>query len=214
MSTTPNPNARYGVGGYGVGRYGSAPISNLPIGYYTSIITSEYQLSPNFIAWLTAALRKLDDISQCLAGFVAAFDLDSAIGPQLDTLGLIVGQGRTVGFQPSNGVSPILDDTTYRILLKARIAQNSWNGQIGSLQAIWQNLFPGGRIAIQDNQNMTATVILSGSFTSIISDLITNGYIVPRPQAVEYTFVRGTAPYLGYDENNGYVAGWDTGHYI
>jgi hypothetical protein len=59
---------------------------------------------------------------------------------------------------------------------------------------------------------MTATVIVSGSFTSIILDLITNGYIVPRPEGVLYNYVISTLPIFGADLNNAYVAGADLGH--
>jgi len=207
-----NPDWRYGYGAYGLGRYGSEPIVSLPIGYYTKLITSQYQLSTNFMSWLLAGLRKLDDVTECLATFESAFNIVNAKGVQLDILGQIIGTPRTVGFQPSNGVSPILDDATYRILLQARIAQNQWDGRIGSLQGIWQTLFPGGRIIIEDAQNMTATIILSGSFSSIIQDLITNGYIVPRPEGVLYNFSFAQLPIFGTDLNNAFIAGVDTGH--
>lgn len=203
----------FGFGGYGLGPYGNQPIVSLPTGYYLSLLTSQYQSSPNLRAWLQATLGILDDMSRCLESFITSFDLDYAVGAQLDTLGVIIGQSRTVGFQPSNGVSPILDDTTYRLLLKACIAQNQWTGTIDSLQSIWQQLFPGGRIIIADAQNMTATIIVTGSFTSILIDLITNGYIVPRPEGVLYQFDFGTLPAFGFDLNNAYVAGFDLGHW-
>lgn len=115
---------------------------------------------------------------------------------------------------PNIPVSPILDDSTYRTVLTARIFYNHWNGQIDSLQGLWAQLFPGGSIAIQDNQDMTATIILGGLFTSIITDLIENGYVVPKPQGVRYTFVFPQLPMLGYDRNDGTIAGWDQGHYL
>lgn len=179
-------------------------------------MTSEYSPgpSPQFNQWLAAVLSIANDISSCLASITQAFDLDFAIGVQLDVLGQIVGVSRTVNFQPSNGVSPILDDTTYRILLKATIAQNQWDGTIGSLYPVWDQLFPGGKISIVDNQNMTATILVTGAFTSIIQDLIINGLIVPRPQSVAYTFVFGTLPFFGCDSNNAFVAGIDVGHII
>lgn len=183
-----------------------------PISYYTSLVTSQYQNAPKFLTWLESCLKKFDDASNCIDGLAWKFDLDSAIGSQLDTIGVIVGQARTVGFQPSGGVSPILDDATYRLLLKARIAQNTWDGKISSLQPIWQNLFPGGRINLQDNQNMTITVTLAGNFTSIIQDLISNGYIVPRPEGVLINYLFGTQPFFGCDRNDSYVAGADVGH--
>lgn len=208
----PQPNYRFGFGPYGAGTWGNPPITFLPLGYYLDLVTSEYQGSPKFLNWLLACLRPLDDANECLTSFVTSFDIDYAVGVQLDTLGVIIGQSRTVGFQPTGGVSPVLTDATYRILLKARILQNQWSGAINSLYTAWQSLFPGGRIVIVDNQNMTATIVLSGSFTSIIKDLITNGLIVPRPETVQYAYVFGTFPLFGVDQNNAFVAGVDLGH--
>lgn len=197
---------------YGSGAYGAAPIEMLELGYYLNLVTSEYRNSPKFLAFLTVLLQKFDDISQCLVAMDQAFDIDNAVGPQLDSLGTVVGAARTVGFQPSGGVSPVLDDNTYRIYIKAVAAANSWNGTIGGLQGIWKMLFPSATIIIADNQNMTATIFLFGSFTSIEQDLITNGYIVPRPQAVLYTYIFPTnLPAFGCDLNNTLVAGVDIG---
>lgn len=208
------PNPGYGTGGYGQGGYGNQPIQTLPIGYYTALLTSQYQppSSPKLNALLYVLLRKFDDVSQCLVKFDTAFDLDSAVGAQLDELGQVAGAARTVGFQPSGGVSPVLDDATYRIYIKAKIAQNQWDGTITSLYFIWKSLFPSGNVVIADQQNMTAVIFLSGSFTSIIQDLITNGYIVPRPEGVLYTYVFSMLPVFGADLNNAYIAGADLGH--
>jgi hypothetical protein len=205
----------YGQSGYGRGRYGIAdngPIYKEPIQYYLNLVTSQYKLSPNFNKWLRLALQPIDDLTSCIAFMAGQFDIDFAVGNQLDILGQLIGIGRQVGFQPSNNVSPVLDDTTYRILLKARIAWNQWNGKIVSLVPIWQSLFSSGRIVINDNQNMTATIIVTGSFTSIIQDLILNGLIVPRPEGVEYTYSFGDLPLFGADENNEFIAGADLGH--
>jgi hypothetical protein len=205
----------YGSGGFGGGGYGggSGGSGLGPIPYYQSFITPEYQNSPNFLLWLEAVLQVFSDAFECLCQFLSAFDIDQAVGNQLDIIGTWVGASRTVGFQPSSGVSPVLDDATYTILLKAKIAQNSWNGQLQSLYGIWKQLFPGGTIALQDNQNMSATIFLTGSFTSIIQDLIVNEYIIPRPEAVKYNFVFGTLPIFGFDQDNTYVAGFDKGHF-
>jgi len=204
-------NKAYGIGGYGSGKYGNDPIETLPIGYYLSLLTSEYANASKMKAFLTLMLKKFDDVSQCLVTMDTAFDLDYAVGVQLDTLGVIIGASRTVGFQPSGGVSPVLDDATYRIFLKARVAQNEWDGTIGGMQAIWQQLFPSGKIIIADAQNMSATIIMTGSFTSIIRDLVNNGYIVPRPEGVQYNYNFGSMPFFGFDLDNSFVAGFDTG---
>lgn len=186
---------------------------SFPDSYYFGLFTSQYQASTKHLAWFGSVLSILDDAAACIDSINSAFDLDSAVGAQLDILGQIIGQGRTVGFQPSGGVSPVLDDTTYRTLLRARIAQNTWDGRIDSLQAIWQDLFPGGSIAINDNQDMTATILMSGAFTSITYDLISNGYIVPRPEGVLYNYTFATFPVFGFDTDGTYIAGFDHGHW-
>ena len=208
-------NPYYGVGGYGTGGYGNEPIETLPIGYYASILTHQYQApnSPKLNAFLAVLLKKFDDVSQCLVKMDTALDLDSAVGAQLDVLGTVVGASRTVNFQPSNNVSPVLDDTTYRIYIKSKIAQNQWDGTRGSLYAIWQQLFPGGQLVLTDNQNMTVDVTLRGTFTSILRDLITNGYIIPQSEAVLYTFIFTTLPAFGFGSSPGFVAGFGTGHW-
>ncbi len=139
---------------------------------------------------------------------------EAAIGDQLDVLGVILGVGRTVDFNPTGGASPILDDDTYRILLKARVIMNHWNGKAASLQEKWKELFPGGKIVIQDNQNMTVSVTIYAGLSQMIVDLITNEYIVPRPQGVLMNYYYGTTPFFGFDRDDTYVSGFDTGNWV
>ncbi len=207
-------NPAYGTQGYGMGGYGNEPIENLPLGYYKSRVTSQYVESPKLNALLQVLLKKYDDVSQLFVQLDTALDLDAATGRELDMLGATASAARTVNFQPSNGVSPVLDDATYRLYIKAKIAQNHWDGTITSLYPIWQRLFPGGSIIIVDNQNMTATIILKGAFTSIIQDLITNGYIVPRPEGVQYTYLFGSLPFFGFGSSPGFIAGFGQGHWV
>jgi len=109
-------------------------------------------------------------------------------------------------------VSPFLTDDVYRIALRARIGLNQWDGKIGSLQGLWKNIFPTGNIQIQDNKNMTMTVTLWGAFSQIVRDLVTNGYIVPRPEGVLINYQYGaTMPYFGFDIENSYISGFDVG---
>jgi hypothetical protein len=219
-----NPN--YGTQGYGLGGYGNEPLESLPIGYYQALLTSQYANSPKLNALLKMLLKKFDDVSQCLVKMNTALDLDSAVGAQLDAKGTVAQAGRVLPFQPSFGVSPVLDDITYRIYIKAKIAQNQWDGTIGSLYTIWAYLFPTTRIVIADNQNMTATLFIGGLSSSLLIDMICgfavngvttgivqNGLIVPRPEGVEYLFNMGKLPAFGFDLNDAFVAGFDVGYW-
>jgi hypothetical protein len=197
---------------YGSGLWGAEPIENLPLGYYLGLLTSQYRNSPKWNAFLTLLLRKLDDVSQCLVQMEQSFDLDNALGPQLDAIGSIVGASRTVPFQPTGGLNPVLGDADYLVYLKARASQNQWDGTIDGLQAVWQTLFSGGTIIIADHLNMTATIFLTGSFSPIMEQMIVNGLIVPRPQGVRYDYVFNL-PAFGFDLNNSFIAGFDVGKF-
>lgn len=207
MSTSGSPLTQYGSG-----LYGAAPIEQLSIGYYLNLLTSEYRNSPKLNAFLSVLLQKFQDVTQCLVSLGPAFDIDNAIGPQLDILGVILGASRTLPFQPTGGLSPTLDDSDYRIYLKANAAINQWNGTIDGLQPVWQTLFPGGRLIIGDNQNMTATIFPFGAFSSIMQQMIVNGLIVPRPQGVLYNYVFNF-PAFGFDLDNSFEAGFDGGKF-
>ena len=185
-----------------------------PIGTYLDLVTHQYVQAPKFQAWLTAILQIIEDILACADSMYLAFDLDLAQGAQLDALGQILGQSRTVQFQPSGGLSPILDDTTYRLLLRATILKNHWDGTMGSLERDWSAIIAGTVLNIQDNLDMTMTVFGIGGISSLVKDLLVNDYLIPRPQGVKINFVFSTLPYLGFDFVPGYIAGFDVGHFV
>lgn len=188
-------------------------MSSQPITYYLSLMSSQYQTAPNQMGWLQDNLQYFQDVMACGESFVSAFSLATAVGPQLDIIGSFVGQSRTVPFQPSNGVSPILDDTTYRTLLQATVLMNHWDGKLGSIRTIWTTLFPSGTLLITDNQNMTVSLYVAAPLTSIMQDLINHGFILRPPQGVLYTFSFASLPLLGFDANTAYEAGFDVGHF-
>ena len=191
----------------------STDTQNYGTQYYTSLITSEYQTASKFLAWLTANLQLFQDTLACANTIGNSLDIDQAVGAQLDVLGQIVGAARQVGFQPSNSVSPILDDGTYRILLKATVAFNHWGGLTSGIRSIWEALFPGSVLLINDHQDMTVSVYIGAPLTSILKDLTTHGYILRRPQGVLFTITFATLPIFGFDLNTATIAGFDTGHW-
>src|ERR1700748_1781388 len=64
--------------------------------YYLSLITSEYRYQPKFRAWISVLLQGLVDAQNVVASFPALFDLDVAVGDQLDKLGEWIGVGREI----------------------------------------------------------------------------------------------------------------------
>jgi len=194
-----------------------------PLDYYLERITSQYQLSYDFLSWLGGGTSRAGvqvdgiyqvwiDFTTCLFQFYAAFDIDQAVGAQLDMLGQIIGVGRVVPFTPTGGASSVLDDSHYRLLLRATIGADFWDGTIDGLQQMWHQLFPSGSILTYDNQDMSFTVLLNGAFDQMIKDLIMNDLIVPRPEGVKVNYTFAGLPAFGCDENDAFVAGVDLGH--
>ena len=89
---------------------------------------------------LEEMLSILDDVFEMAVYLDDVFDLDEAVGTQEDTLGGLVGAARILPFQPDRGISPVLDNESYRTLLKAKIAQNTWKGGIEDLKNTWEEL--------------------------------------------------------------------------
>jgi len=111
-------------------------------------------------------------------------------------------------------LSPVLSDSDYLTLIQAKIAQNQWDGEIDSLYALWEKLFPNGGLVYIDNQDMTADIVLVGQFGIIAEQMIVNGLIIPRPQAVQYTYsFPSDLPLFGFDQENATIAGFDVGNW-
>ncbi|MCL6469726.1 MAG: DUF2612 domain-containing protein [Ralstonia sp.] len=207
---------------------------------YTSLLTSEHSGKPKFSAMVAAVAKCFVDQINVMQSIPAAFDLDQAIGVQLDAVGLWAGIKRQVktplavyfsfdqsglGFDQGNWQGPYdpnsgitsLDDATFRTLIRAKIAANSWDGTIPSAAAAYANLFgnSGSYIFLQDNQDMTMIVGVSGAIPSaLMVSLLTGGYLPLRPEGVLAIYlvpsVNNTSLF-GFDVSNQYVAGFDVG---
>ncbi|QIE87969.1 DUF2612 domain-containing protein [Pseudomonas nitroreducens] len=213
-----------------------ADISN-----YIGLITTEHSDKPKFMAMVEAVVQPMVDALNASQGLPADFDLDLAIGAQLDVVGLWVGISRNVNaplsgvyfsldvvglgfdqgawkgpFDPDTGIIS-LDDETYRILIRAKIGANRWDGTLGQSKQILDLIFSGDtHVFIEDRQDMSILLGISGEIPSaVFLALLTGGYIPIKPEGVRMsvyvvTSVSG-APIFGFDMNNEYVAGFDVG---
>lgn len=174
----------------------------MAIDSYLYNITSQHRDKPNYIAWLSAHLNKIDDVYNVLKSMDDAFDIDNAIGTQLDTLGVVIGRERALTFQPLNEFNPVLTDEYYRLVLKAKIAMNNWDGTIPSIYEIWNNIFGTDEdlsLQIKDNQDMSFNVYITGYTDQIQQDLIQHGYIIPKPEGVNVNYIgRSKIPFNSY----------------
>ena len=179
---------------------------------YTDKVTSEYKNSTNFLAMIEAVTQAFVDNQNLLASLPTKFDLDVAIGAQLDAVGVRVGRSRYlqvplpnvffsfdiagVGwdegvwyepFNPTSGLTRLPDDE-YRVLLYAVIAANQWDGSIQGAYAAYSLLFDsfGYKILIQDNGDMTMLLAIVGEATipAVVLALFTTGELDLKPDGV------------------------------
>ncbi|MEK6319934.1 MAG: DUF2612 domain-containing protein, partial [Burkholderia gladioli] len=88
---------------------------------YTSLITSEHQPQPRFMALVGALVSPLVDQMNVVASMPALFDLDNAVGDQLDKVGEWVGLSRQVS-TPLTGVYFSFD------IVDLGFDQGTWKG--------------------------------------------------------------------------------------
>jgi hypothetical protein len=141
---------------------------------YTDLITSEHQNQPDYVQTVALSLQPYVDGQNVLASLPGLFDVDAAVGQQLDFVGQWVGITRYIqeplavyfswdvanlGWDAGvwdttyegSSVTVALDDFHYRILIKAKIVANQWDGTVSGAYNSWNTLFApeGYQILIQ-----------------------------------------------------------------
>ena len=152
--------------------------------FYLNLVTSEHATKPKYMAWLEVLLTPFVDIINLNDDIKKAFDLNTAVGVQLDTLGKILVLNRQVNFQPTDGSSPLLNDDYYRMILRCKVLKNQWKGTISNFYQFWNVLFKDQPLSIFliDNQDMKPVVVVWDSqVTPMVQDLLRYGYIIPKP---------------------------------
>lgn len=180
---------------------------------YLNKITSEHKVRPKFIAMVSKLLEYTDPSMEICFGMHSAFDIDSAVGVQLDVIGQYLGKSRNILYDSEIGESSILNDEIYRVLLKATIVKNTWRGGIRDLYDSWLELIPNTKISIRDNQDMTIDVTLVGDIHPQIQELVNRGYIIPKPQGVRVNVQINNNPIFSYEFDTDELAGYDRGEW-
>lgn len=216
-------------------------ITSRAIDEYVDLLPSASVEQPKFVALLSAALDGLVDVQNCMLGMPDAFDIDKAIGKQLDDVGVRVGLSRKlpipiagvyfaldeagVGFDEGVWLGPndptealtSLDDETYRLLLKLKVRANYWDGSLEDAQEMLGAIAGDGTyIYMQDRFDMTALIGVGGKVPSkLFVSLLKQMKDWIRPAAVDIPLVYVTSmsgsPLFGFDVQNNYIGGFDSG---
>ena len=144
-----------------------------------------------FAEFVLLCLKHGIDIADMLDTYVKEFDLDRAVGSQLDFIGAVVGANRKLPF-PVQGSDGVLGDDDFRLLIRSRIAANTWDGTNESLCEIMRNVFSAYGVSFEDagvgysgsNENMHMNYKIRGNFTDLQKQMLTDDLILPRPAGV------------------------------
>lgn len=179
---------------------------------YLNLITSEYRDKTKYIQWMTVLLQPFVDIRESASIIKDCLNLNYSTGDQLDMIGEILGLSRQVNFQPSEH-SSILDDDYYRIILKAKVAKNQWDGTKENLYSYWRVLFPENPLILVDRQNMTIQATVIGLNDTLSQELISHGYIIPKPAGVGMEYAFEYRPLFAQDFDTEWLKGFDEGYW-
>lgn len=154
---------------------------------YTNLITAEHADKPKYSAMVAAVAGAFSDVTNLLRSLDQKFDLDAAVGAQLDVIGRWVGLSRNIAtplavyfsldtdtlgfdegnwkqaFDPSEGLAT-LDDDTYRALIRAKIGANNWDGTLTMMLSIYQSIFGVNGSKVLTNLEVVVDSLGSRSF--------------------------------------------------
>lgn len=190
---------------------------------YTDLIAGYHFEKPLFTEWLYQLTQPLITAQNRLAQMQSDFDIDTAVGAQLDAVGVRVGISRNlpspilgvyfsfdiagVGFdegiwlgayESSEGTTT-LDDETYRQVLKTKVLTNHWDGTTEGLFYVLdqvEKIF-GCPIVYKDNQNMSVSILLESSTTPpIVWNVLSRKFVDITTAGVNINFFKTEADFV------------------
>lgn len=181
---------------------------------FTSLITSQHQRSPKFVATIAASVQGFVDQINVASSSSKFYDLDTAVGYQLNAVGLWVGISRYVDLPvdqyfswDTNGLGweqgiwrqvgdpdtevTTLSDADYRQIIRAKILCNHWDGSLPTALDIVQTAIGDITVPISVSESLMAvTFTVDRPISRVLQAILEGGYLPIKPMGVHvsYTF--------------------------
>lgn len=176
---------------------------------YLKLVTSEHSVQPKYMEYVKTTLDMISPNVDMYNDFDVLFAIDNATGDQLDKLGELVGVGRKLPIVDAR-IPATLDDNSFRLVIKAKVFKNRWDGTRKCLEDIFEAMFPSIPYEIVDNQDMSYTVtLIDPEADDVFIGLIMNGYILPKPSGVRVEYNIMDTSLFGWDSDTQFIKGWD-----
>lgn len=184
-------------------------------------IYAQYADKPKAVAWYNITPSMAQPLFDTFDAVRMSYDIDTAVGEQLDVIGRIVvidrGFESFVVFDPDTyfggsgdacqfggidsqfesvgGVlSQEVSDAIFRVLIRAKIAKNNNDATLDGIASALSFITESSPIRVVDNENMTMSVSFGSELTDIERFVFNTFDVVPRPQGVRFLgYVKETA---------------------
>jgi Protein of unknown function (DUF2612) len=168
-------------------------------------VLNQYKNSPKLLATIEALLTPLAEVQDVLSNMLSLADVDTQNGVQLDVIGRLVGIGRTVPNAAVSGLTlvPVLvDDASYRILIKAKAFKNTSKGYPEDINTALSMLWPDVGTIFVNTGDMEITVLFQATVTPYMLALLREIDILPRAAGVGLNVAEITedGSFFGFDD--------------
>lgn len=149
--------------------------------YYTDLLIIQYIRKPKARATIDAIVRPVI-MDQLPTQVNNAFDIETAVGAQLDVLGKYTGVSR----YSRTFTGPItLDDNDFRLIVKVAILKNNSGSDLNTIQTLIQLYFPDA-LRVFDYLGMRMSYFFDSAYGSVyMAEVLVREGLLPKPMGVQ-----------------------------
>ena len=151
------------------------------IDYYADLLIIQYATKPKAYATIQLIIKNII-MDQLPDQVQNAFNIDDAVGVQLDILGKYAGVSRSV----YSFTGPItLDDDDFRTMITVATIKNSFGSSLYEIQDLLNTFFPG-TILVFDFRTMRMGYFFDSSVGSLeLAEVFVKSGFLPKPMGVQ-----------------------------
>lgn len=191
-------------------------------------IYAQYRNKLNFVKWCQITRSLAAELGSPIDAVRVMYNIDTAVGAQLDIIGRIVVVDRafTGQIELDPGLFALTDgdqfgdteavfaslfvdqdqnmsDELYRLVIKAKILKNNSDATLESILFGVNFLLPDADfLRVTDNENMSYSIEFYGNITPLQRYALLNARLVPKPQGVKFGGFLEGLNYVQFGDDN------------